>query len=713
MSELPLGKIEPTSINSSYSVNFPFEAPILDAIGSPVIYFDQWGLVVHANIEAKRRFFLSDANGKSFVEIAQFWDDPSERQREIMQIVRTKLPIRGSLERSIESGVERWSHVDKIPTFYETGAVSGVVIVITDVTDHILRELVLKENEDKYKAFIRNSADAIWRYDVCPPIDTQLPVKRQAELLLKRAILVECNDRLAKLFEAEQVEDVIGMPLHRNGSLTNKRDILKFIKNGYCLENGEFLRVSSSGNSIYIQNSAIGIVENGFLTRAWGTSRDVTLQKSYLEHMEYMATHDELTSLPNRTLLYSEMEACLRSPKPQKMALLLFDLDKFKDINDTLGHLAGDVVLRELGPRLKRELGDRPGLIARLGGDEFAIFLPNIRNAQQAVVMGQQFLNAICEPFELEGFHSEISASVGIAIAPDQARDVSTLMRYADVAMYYSKTSFKGVSIYDPEYDPHSQARLELSGALGRAIREGELRLYYQPKVCLKTNCVYGYESLVRWQHPELGFVSPTEFVPIAEASNMIYPLTVWVMRETIKQCADWQKNGLNMVVAMNLSARNLLDERIVSNIESALKEYELDGSFIEMEITESMIMSDPARAQDALEKISALGIKLSVDDFGTGYSSLAYLKRLPVQELKIDMSFVKNMLDSDQDAIIVNSTIQLAHNLGLKVVAEGVENEAVFEKLKTLGCDSAQGFYISEPLPSEKAEAWLANSGF
>ena len=713
MSDLPLGKIEPSCINTSYTVNLPYEAPILDAIGSPVFYFDQWGLVVYANTEAKRRFLLQDEQGKSFVEIAKFWDDPSERQREIMQITRTKIPVRGSLERSIEGGAECWSHVDKIPTFNQNGDVSGVVMVITDVTEHILRELVLKENEDKYKAFISNSAEAIWRYDVCPPIDIQLPAKRQADLLLKRAILVECNDRLAKLFEADQVEDVIGLPLHRNGSLTKKRDILKFIKNGYCLENGEFLRVSSSGRSIYIQNSAIGIVENGFLTRAWGTSRDVTLQKSYLEHMEYMATHDELTSLPNRTLLYSEMEACLRGPKQQKMALLLFDLDKFKDINDTLGHLAGDVVLRELGPRLKKELGDRPGIIARLGGDEFAVFLPNIRNAQQAVVMGQKFLSAICEPFELEGFHSEISASVGIAIAPDQARDVSTLMRYADVAMYHSKTSFKGVSIYDPEFDPHSQARLELSGALGRAIREGELRLYYQPKVCLKTNRVYGYESLVRWLHPELGFVSPTEFVPIAEASNMIYPLTVWVVRETVMQCAAWHAKGLNLVLAMNLSARNLLDDRIVSNIEAALEEFQVDGSLIEIEITESMIMSDPARAQEALNKLGSLGIKLSVDDYGTGYSSLAYLKRLPVQELKIDMSFVKNMLDSEQDAIIVNSTIQLAHNLGLKVVAEGVENAEVYNKLKFLGCDLAQGFYISKPMPSQDAEAWLATSEF
>ncbi len=439
---------------------------------------------------------------------------------------------------------------------------------------------------------------------------------------------------------------------------------------------------------------------------------DVTESHRNFERLEYLVNHDALTSLPNRNLLYATVEDALRTRRShQRMALLLIDLDRFKEINDTLGHLEGDKVLVQLGLRLQAELDELSGVVARLGGDEFAIFLPNVRNSHQAVVLAHRFLDAICQVFELEGLRTELSASIGVSLAPEQADDVSTLMRYADIAMYHSKMELKGVSIYDSSFDSHSPKRLELMGALGTAIREEQLCLHFQPKIRLQDNTVYGFEALLRWVHPEIGCVPPGEFVPIAEMSSVIHPMTYWVLENTIKQCSEWRRDGYKVTVAMNLSARNLLNDDIVGDLSNLLEHYQLPGEYLEMEITESMIMADPARAQSVLEKISGLGVQLSVDDFGTGYSSLSYLKRLPVQALKIDGTFIQSMLDDEQDEIIVSSTIQLAHNLGLKVVAEGVETKDGYEKLQSFGCDDAQGYYIARPMDTETAESWLSGS--
>jgi predicted signal transduction protein with EAL and GGDEF domain len=375
--------------------------------------------------------------------------------------------------------------------------------------------------------------------------------------------------------------------------------------------------------------------------------------------------------------------------------------------------VAGDKVLKQLGPRLEVELGDTPGMVARLGGDEFAVFLPNIRNPQHAIVMAHRFLDSVCQVFEIEGFQTEISASIGVALAPDHAKDASTLMRYADVAMYHAKHRLKGVSLYDSDFNSHTPKRLALMGALGTAIRENQLFLQYQPKVDLSNDQVFGFEALIRWNHPTMGFVSPGEFVPIAEMSSFIYAMSSWVLEQTIKQCAQWRDQGYDVVCAMNLSARNLLDDRIVSDLKRFLSKYNLSGSSLEMEITESTLMSDPERAQVSLEKIDALGVSLAIDDFGTGYSSLAYLKRLPVKTLKIDGSFIQGMLSDDQHEIIVSSTIQLAHNLGLAIVAEGVETADVYKRLLELGCDKVQGYYVSKPIDADKVTAWMCDSGW
>ncbi len=682
---------------------------LLDSIHSIVLYVDRWCIIQYSNQRALEWRNTKSLTGRSFIDIASTWDNPFERQREIMQVIRSEIAMRQSLECCFEEGREVWFQVDKVPTTDSRGQVNGALLILEDVSEKFLQEKAFKESESRYRALINNSTDAQWHYEIRPPVDTRLPVDQQVSLIYCRAHLVECNEKLARMFELNSPKELIGTPLYVRGSVVKREDVRDFVDNNYRLECSEFYGLSQSGNSLLIETTAIGEIENGFLVRFWGTSRDITEQKRYLDRMEYLANHDSLTNLPNRAYLYRQMEESLSSRhENQKLALLLIDLDRFKEINDTLGHLAGDKVLKQIGPRLQPLMAEVPGVIARLGGDEFAVLLFNIRNAQQAVVMGHKFLDAICQEFELDGYKTEISASIGVSISPDQAEDVTTLMRYADIAMYHAKTRLKGVSIYDQNFDSHSPFRLELMGAMGRAIREDELRLDFQPKVRVSDNHVLGFEALLRWEHPELGAVPPGEFIPSAEMSNVIYPMTVWVMEQTVSQCAAWVKKGFDISIAMNLSARNLLDDRIVSELSRVLAEYQLSGEYLEMEITESMIMSDPKRAQLALERISELGVKLSIDDFGTGYSSLAYLKRLPVQTLKIDGSFISAMLEDDHDEIIVNSTIQLAHNLGLSVVAEGVENLKTYQRLNEIGCDVAQGFFIAKPMNKVQAEIWL-----
>jgi diguanylate cyclase (GGDEF)-like protein len=685
---------------------------LLDSMREIVLYFDRWGVIRHANARARDWRAGEPLLGKTFVEIAPAWDDPAERQREIMQAFRTRRPRLDSRERALEMGGDCWFQVDKIPTTDENGQVDGVMMVIGNVTQVVRRELAIKESEARYRAYIANSSDAIWRYDICPPVDTHLPQPQQIELVLKRAVLAECNDKLVQLYGASSSTNLIGLPIYHNGSPSIREDITIFVKNAYRMEDREYERLDNNGQTVSLQCNAIGIVENGFLTRVWGTTRDITEKCRYLARMEYLANHDVLTGLPNRSVLYRTMNQAIKEcGDNQKMALLLVDLDRFKEINDTLGHLAGDKVLKQLSQRLEAMLSETRGLVARLGGDEFAIFLSNPRNPQQAAILAHKILDSISLVFEVEGLRTEISASIGVAIYPDQALDVSTLMRFADVAMYRAKTCLQGVAVYDSAFDPHSPKRLELMGALGRAIRENQLLLHFQPKIQLSSNRVYGFEALLRWNHPELGFIPPGDFIPIAEHSNLIYPMTLWVLENGIRRCKQWLEQGFHITMAMNLSARNLLDDRIVLDLKRLLREHDLPGYLVELEITESMIMADPSRAEAALARIHRLGVQLSVDDFGTGYSSLAYLKRLPVQTLKIDSSFVRSMLDDEQDEIIVNSTIHLAHNLGLKVVAEGVETLAVYQKLVELGCDEAQGFYMGKPLPALEAERWLRES--
>jgi diguanylate cyclase (GGDEF)-like protein len=433
---------------------------------------------------------------------------------------------------------------------------------------------------------------------------------------------------------------------------------------------------------------------------------------------EHQALHDALTGLPNRDLFRDRIEQAIRSSRRSGEAavVMIMDLDHFKEINDTLGHHMGDLLLQEVARRLGRTLREAD-TVARLGGDEFGVLLPLVTKPGDAAVVAQQLLLELREPFMLDGMRLEIDASIGIALHPMHGDDVETLQQRADIAMYSAKQSGRGYAIFEPELDRHSPRRLALAGGMRQAINDGQITLYYQPKAALQSGSVVGVEALARWNHPEFGIVGPSEFVPIAEQTGLITPLTSFVLDAALRQIREWKDAGLELSIAVNLSARSFLDTHLAVEIPRLLNKWAVDASQLELEITESMLMTDPARAEATLDRLSQIGLTLSVDDFGTGYSSLANLKRLPVDVIKIDKSFVIEMAVDASDAAIVHSTIDLAHNLGLRVVAEGVESEGAWHRLAKLGCDFAQGYHLSRPLPpdavtrliSERAERQAA----
>jgi len=418
---------------------------------------------------------------------------------------------------------------------------------------------------------------------------------------------------------------------------------------------------------------------------------------------EHQAVHDSLTGLPNRSLFRHQIEQVVNAGRraDRTAAVMLIDLDHFKEINDTLGHHAGDRLLQEVSERLRSSL-DEQHMVARLGGDEFGVLLADRVDQAKAGAVAEHLLAQLREPFSIEGLTLEVDASIGIACAPEHGSAVEQLIQRADIAMYAAKEGGRGHLLFEPQLDRYSPRRLSLAGALRSAIADGEIVLFFQPKAELATGRIIGVEALARWQHPRLGLIGPSEFVPIAEQTGLIGPLTSHVLEQALRQLAVWAEQGEQLSVAVNLSARSFLDAQLAVEIPRLLERTGVQAERLELEITESMLMLDPARAKATLERLSGIGLSLSVDDFGTGYSSLANLKRLPVDVIKIDKSFVIDMPHDASDAAIVRSTIDLAHNLGLKVVAEGVESHEAWRRLEELGCDLAQGFHVSRPLPSE-----------
>jgi diguanylate cyclase (GGDEF)-like protein len=440
---------------------------------------------------------------------------------------------------------------------------------------------------------------------------------------------------------------------------------------------------------------------------------ELLTSKRRSDKLQRIATTDELTGLGNREEFHAAIGRRIAAAREldSRFAVLLMDLDRFKEINDTLGHHYGDVLLQEIGPRLTTTIGEG-GFVARLGGDEFGILLPEDTDdaAVLEVVMTRLF-KSVSQPFMIDELSLEVGASVGVARFPQDGADSHALLRCADIAMYAAKETQTEYKIYTAEQNQHSKRRLGVLSGIRHALLHDEIVVHYQPIIDLDEMRVRGAEGLVRWQHPEHGLIPPGAFVQTVEQTGLIGPLTRHVLERSIAECAAWRKDGRELSVAVNLSVRNLLDHDLPKEIERLLSTYGLPPEALQLEITESMIMSDPERALATVTRLSGLGARLSVDDFGTGYSSLANLRKMPINELKIDRSFVSPMLHNESDLIIVRSTINLGHDLGLNVIAEGVEDNPTLEQLAVFGCDLAQGYHVSKPMPADAFNDWLTET--
>jgi diguanylate cyclase (GGDEF)-like protein/PAS domain S-box-containing protein len=431
------------------------------------------------------------------------------------------------------------------------------------------------------------------------------------------------------------------------------------------------------------------------------TVRDVSERRAQEKRLRHQATHDALTDLANRTLLQSTLDGAIErlGADGGRLALLLLDLDRFKEVNDTLGHQVGDLLLVEVARRVAHAVrgGD---LVARLGGDEFAVLLRDAPQLDDALEVARRIVEAIQQPFELSDLAvTDVDASIGIALAPDHSTDTIDLLRCADVAMYAAKRGTSPIEVYDASKDPHCRRRLVASTAIRRAIRNEEFTLLYQPQFCLRTGALVGAEALLRWHHPEHGAIEPSEFIAVAEQTGSIVQLTHWIVNTAIDQLAAWRRHGLEIGVAVNIAARSVHDERLPELVATKMTRLGLPPGLLTMELTEHGVIAGTEATARVLGRLRQFGVRLSVDDFGTGYSSLALLQRLSVHELKIDASFVAGMARNEQDRVLVRSTVDLAQNLGIVAVAEGIETQGQLDELRAIGCKVGQGYLLGRPV--------------
>ena len=437
---------------------------------------------------------------------------------------------------------------------------------------------------------------------------------------------------------------------------------------------------------------------------------DVTERRRAQKALEYQALHDALTGLPNRVQLADRLRHALESARAanEQVAVLILDLDHFKEVNETFGHQAGDRLLEQVGPRLRSELRTED-MVARLGGDEFAVLLAKT-DATAATLTAARLLEVLERPFEVEGQHLDVAVSIGLAMSPDDGDDPDTLLRRADIALFVAKQPRGSFVRYAPEHERQGASRLALMAELREALQhDSELFLQFQPLVRLRDRSLAGVEALVRWRHPQRGLVPPMEFVPFAEKTRLIKPLTRWVLASALQQAVAWQRAGHHIPVSVNISMRDLVDPQFPETIATVVQAAQAPPSLLVLEITESLIMTEPERAIKTLSQLRGLGVRLAVDDFGTGYSSLAYLHRLPIHEIKIDKSFVAGMGGEASRSNIVRASVELGHSLRLESVAEGVEDARTWDLLGALGCDLAQGYFISRPMVAEQVLPWLA----
>jgi diguanylate cyclase (GGDEF)-like protein len=536
-------------------------------------------------------------------------------------------------------------------------------------------------------------------------------IEDMQELTIKTQPLVVSAIAKAMSGNQEEAQELIsGSIIPLQTAISTK--INHFIKKQEAQSN-----VALDGARVSYQNAKLLMILLGSAAAVLGAViavvviRNATKQANLLQHQ---AMYDNLTQLPNRALFADRLEQAVLVSRREKQsfALIAMDIDRFKEINDTFGHYAGDEVLRIMGDRIRDCLRESD-TVARIGGDEFMLLLPTATHAQGAEVVAKRISHSLKHPMLLSGREVVVQSSMGIALFPEHGENPESVRRHADAAMYSAKRSQIAYKIYSSDIEQVAEDRPSLQTELRHAIADHQLILHYQPKIDFETNTINGAEALVRWQHPEMGLLYPDKFVQLAEQTGVINALTEEVLAMGLQQCRDWIDEGLNIPVAVNISAINVQDPQFPDRVAVLLDKFDVPPTFLELEVTETAVMVEPTRAVECLKRLSDLGVQVSIDDFGTGYSSMSHLKDLLVAKIKIDRSFVKDMEVSHSDAVIVRSTIELGHNLGLKVIAEGVETQNISDKLKELGCDSAQGYYFSRPVEPARFVQWLKDSSW
>jgi diguanylate cyclase (GGDEF)-like protein/PAS domain S-box-containing protein len=629
---------------------------------------------------------LRDAHNRGFERLLTTGEGPIMGQR----VESTALRADGS-EFPIELAVSRVV-LEGPPLF--TG-------YVRDISKQKLAETQIRKSAERYRDLFENGSEPIATVDLEGTFT-------EINSAFAAALGYTCDELLGSNLEHHLTpEGLAAAVLHRDRKLSAQETQSTY----------EQTFVSKSGRHVILEASTRLIEENGVPVGVQGTCRDITARKEsdkellrLAELNRHQALHDQLTGLPNRTQLHERIEQCLVDSRTSRtgFALMMIDLDRFKEINDSLGHHSGDDLLREVAGRLESAVRG-PDIVARLGGDEFGILLPGLSDGQPAWVRRvEEIKRALEQPVFVQGIPIAVEASIGIAFYPSHGDNVELLLQRADVAMYVAKHENRGHAMYNAQEDDNNATKLSLLGRLRHAIDNGELVLHYQPMLDLRTEKVTRVEALVRWQHPSHGFLLPAQFIPIAERTALIKPLTRYVLGEAVRQCKQWERDGHDLSVAVNLSTRNLSEPDLVEDIVHILSTCQLEPGKLLLEITESAIMSDPVRTEGVLRTLSGLGIKLAVDDFGAGYTSLAYLAKLPLDQLKIDRSFVAGILEDDNDRAIVQAIVHLCKDLGLQVVAEGVETLPTLDELNQLDCDLMQGYHLSKPLAPDDLIRWL-----
>jgi diguanylate cyclase (GGDEF)-like protein/PAS domain S-box-containing protein len=572
--------------------------------------------------------------------------------------------------------------------------VGGVVGRLRELSRQLAHEAKARRRSDlRYRDLFENAHDIVFTYDLDCRL-TAVNAAAQAVLGYSRDELLGMDPGL--LIPGDQWERLQQMLADCLAGTAGNRSY-------------EIEWQPREGDRVVLEISPLLLEIDGRPAGIQGIARDVTERRRTEAALRHQALHDPLTGLANRVLLSDRLDQALKQAARlgDSLAVLILDVDDFKAVNDTFGHQVGDELLREIGVRLRASTRETD-TIARMGGDEFGILLPGLEGRHDAEHGARRLIAAFEEPLEVDGHRLAVGASLGIALYPEHGDDAAGLLRRADVALYAAKRAARRSSFYATEDDQFSPRRLALRAELREAIENDGLEVHFQPKVACATARVVGVEALVRWRHPEHGLMAPDQFIPIAEHSGLIAPLTGVVLRRSLAARAAWAELGWQLPVAINLSPRQLHDRQLPDTIATLLSSVGATAGGIQFELTESAVMADVERALDILGRLERMGVKLSIDDFGTGYSSLSHLRRLPVAEIKIDKSFVLDLADNRPDRTIVRGIVDLGHNLGLSVAAEGVQNEETLELLTGFGCDVAQGHHLGRPMPAAELAEWL-----